>query len=479
MTARVNGLSSVGGVGVALLLGLAIGLLGGATASRAQQVPDSDGQIKLTFAPIVKKTAPAVVNIYTKKVVRQRGNRLFDDPFFRRFFGDSLPFNSGPRERVENSLGSGVIVDDDGIVITNHHVIDGADEIRVVLTDKREFQAAVLLSDQRTDIAILQMQELKRDLPTIPFGDSEDIEVGDLVIAIGNPFGLGQTVTSGIVSGLARTSVGITDFRSFIQTDAAINPGNSGGALIDTNGRLIGINTAIFSKSGGSQGIGFAVPISMVRRILSSAVAGEPLVRPWLGFSGRDVDAEIAEALGLELPGGVIVEEVHPESPASAAGLERGDVIISVAGRQVDDGQSLRFYFATRELGGEVELGYLRGESFQESRFALLAPPETPPRDRTDIAGDFPISGLRVVNLSPRVAEEMGISTDMTGVIVEGVRRGSVAAQAGIRRMDIITTVNGRDITLVSDLVAITRSPPGQWLVELNRQGRRLVLEVR
>ena len=452
---------------------------GGVTVA-AQQVPASAGEITLSFAPVVKATSPAVVNIYTSKVVRRQGNRLFDDPFFKRFFGDSFPFSGGPsRERVENSLGSGVIVRTDGVVVTNHHVIRGADEIRVVLTDKREFHANVLLSDERTDIAVLRIVDPKGDLPIVAFGDSDDLEVGDLVLAIGNPFGVGQTVTSGIVSGLARTSVGITDFRSFIQTDAAINPGNSGGALVDVGARLVGINTAIFSKSGGSQGIGFAVPANMVRRIVASAVAGQELVRPWLGFSGRDVDAEVAEALALPRPGGVIVESVHPTGPASRAGLERGDIVTEVEGRPVDDGQGLRFYFATRELGGTVALTVLRQGQPTRLNFELLAPPEVPPRDRTDVVGNFPISGIRVVNLSPRVADELGIPTDLTGVIVEGVQRGSVAHRVGIRPLDIVTDVNGQAIALVSDLVSIVEDGPPEWLVILNRRGERLVLEVR
>lgn len=458
-------------------LGVVLGL---STAAAAQTVPQNAQEITLSFAPLVKATSPAVVNIYTSKVVRQQGNRLFDDPFFRRFFGDNVPFSIGPsRQRVENALGSGVILRSDGIVVTNHHVIGGADEIKVVLTDKREFGADILLSDERTDIAVLKLQDLKGELPVIEFGDSDDLEVGDIVLAIGNPFGVGQTVTSGIVSGLARTSVGITDFRSFIQTDAAINPGNSGGALVDVKGQLVGINTAIFSKSGGSQGIGFAVPANMVRRVVGSAIAGEPLIRPWLGFSGRDVDAEMSEALGREVPGGVIVENVHPTGPAAEAGLERGDIIVEVEGRPVDDGQGLRFYFATRELGGTVAITALRDGKPTPLNFSLMAPPEVPPRDRTDIVGNFPISGIRVVNLSPRVADELGIPTDLTGVIVEAVQRGSVAHRVGIKPLDIIADVNGEDITLVSQLVKIVEDGPPEWLVGLNRQGERLVLEVR
>ncbi len=455
-------------------------LLFGSGQAYAQQVPSDRSEITLTFAPLVKQTAPAVVNIFTRTVVQQRGNRLFDDPFFRRFFGENSPFSLGQeRERVQNSLGSGVIVSDTGIVITNHHVIRGADEIKVVLTDKREFSATLLMSDERTDIAVLQMDGGVNGLPVLPFGNSDDLEVGDLVLAIGNPFGVGQTVTSGIVSGLARTSVGITDFRSFIQTDAAINPGNSGGALIDVKGQLIGINTAIFSKSGGSQGIGFAVPSTMVRRVLNAAVAGEELVRPWLGFSGRDVDADIAEALGLARPGGVIVEDVADGGPAADSGLESGDIIIAVDGRPLDDGQGLRFYFATRELGGDIDLDIQRDGAIRQMSFPLIAPPEIPPRDRTDISGSFPISGIRVINLSPRVTDELGIPTDLTGVMVEALQRGSVAQRAGIRPYDIIAMINGEAIGTVDDLLAILNDAPSEWYIELNRRGQKLILETR
>lgn len=463
-----------------LALGIAAGLqFVVLTGSFAQKAPSSQAEITLTFAPLVKRTAPAVVNIYTKKVVEQRRSRLFDDPFFRRFLGENSPFGSAPRERVENSLGSGVIVQSDGVVITNHHVIAEADEITVVLNDKREYQADLLISDERTDIAVLRLRDVKRALPTIPFGDSEAMEVGDLVIAIGNPFGLGQTVTSGIVSGIARTSVGITDFRSFIQTDAAINPGNSGGALINVRGDLIGINTAIFSKSGGSQGIGFAVPASMVRRVLSSALSGQALVRPWLGFSGRDVDADMADALSLDRPGGVIVESVHPSGPAAEAGLKRGDIVLRADGRAVEDAQGLRFYFATRELGGDAEIDFLRDGQMFSSAFALEAPPEIPLRDRTDIGGRFPVSGLRIINLSPRVADELGLSTELSGVMVEGVQRGSAAQRYGFRAGDILGEINGREMTRVADVVSLLQDPPSQWRFVINRQGRLLTLEVR
>ena len=296
----------------AALLALVLALP--STAAMAQDVPASRAEISMSFAPVVKQTAPAVVNVYAQRRVAQQGfNPFGDDPFFRRFFGDD-GFFGAPRERVQNSLGSGVIVDAGGLIVTNNHVIKGGTDIRVVLSDKREFEAKVVLADERTDLAILRINPGNARLPVVPFGDSDALEVGDLVLAIGNPFGVGQTVTSGIVSALSRTQVGITDYQFFIQTDAAINPGNSGGALIDMAGRLVGINTAIFSRSGGSIGIGFAIPVNMVAAVVRSSETGGKIVRPWSGADMQDVTAEIAESLGFDRPQGALIAQLHAAS---------------------------------------------------------------------------------------------------------------------------------------------------------------------
>ena len=271
-------------------------------AAQSPAVPTSRELIHLSFAPVVKKVAPAVVNVFSRRVVRTAEGpaALFNDPLFRRFFGNRLPMGM-PRERVENSLGSGVILDAAGFIVTNHHVIKDAQEVLVVLADRREFEAKIVLADEHADLAVLRIDAHGEKLPALQLGDSDALEVGDLVLAIGDPFGVGQTVTSGIVSGLART-IGANDFRSFIQTDAAINPGNSGGALVDLDGRLVGINAAIFSQSGGSIGIGFAIPASLVRGVLQAAVSGRKITRPWLGATGQGVTAEIAQSLGLPRP---------------------------------------------------------------------------------------------------------------------------------------------------------------------------------
>src|SRR2546425_13297483 len=294
-------------------------------AAQDRRVPASPADIRLSYAPIVQRVQPAVVNVYAAKVVQNR-NPLLDDPIFRRFFG--VPGQQP--EQMQRSLGSGVMVDPAGLVVTNNHVIEGADQVKISLADKREFEAEIVLKDSRTDLAVLRVKDGKEKFATVDFANSDELLVGDVVLAIGNPFGVGQTVTHGIVSALARTQVGITDYQFFIQTDAAINPGNSGGALVDMTGKLAGINTAIFSRSGGSQGIGFAIPANMVKVVVASAQGGGSSVRrPWLGARLQGVTPEIAESLGLKRPAGALIASVNPASPAGRAGLKPSDLIVA------------------------------------------------------------------------------------------------------------------------------------------------------
>src|SRR5690242_7879854 len=345
-------------------------------AAETRQAPASREAIRLSFAPIVKKAAPAVVNVFSRRVVRGDAGpaALFNDPFFRRFFGGQTPFGM-PRERVENSLGSGVIVNASGIVLTNHHVIKDAQEIVVVLADHREFEARVLLSEPRADLAALKIDVPGERLPVLELGDSDQLEVGDLVLAIGNPFGVGQTVTSGIVSGLART-LAVSDFRSFIQTDAAINPGNSGGALVDVDGKLIGINTAIFSQSGGSIGIGFAIPANMVRIIAATAATGEPIRRPWLGAEFEPVTGEIASAVGLDRPRGALVASTFANGPAETMGLRPGDVVTAVDGIEIDDATAINYRLATKGVGADATFSVWRDRREFDYTVTLAAAPE-------------------------------------------------------------------------------------------------------
>src|SRR6202035_4155502 len=292
---------------VALACTLLLSSLMSAAPAQERRVPSSLNGIRLSYAPIVQRAATTVVNVYAAKTVVAQ-NPFGDDPIFRRFFGQQ-----GGVEQVQRSLGSGVLVDASGLVVTNNHVIEGADQVKVSLSDKREFEAEIVLKDSRSDLAVLHLKDVHEKFPTLDFANSDELQVGDVVLAIGNPFGVGQTVTHGIISALARTQVGITDYQFFIQTDAAINPGNSGGALVDLDGRLIGINTAIFSRSGGSQGIGFAIPVNMVRGVIASAQGGSSVVRrPWLGAKLQNVTAEIAEGLGLKRPTGALVASVVP-----------------------------------------------------------------------------------------------------------------------------------------------------------------------
>lgn len=450
------------------------GFTSGTIAQKA--IPGSSEAITLSFAPLVKQAAPAVVNIFTRKAVTQRVSPLFNDSFFRRFFGDAFPPQQ--RERVENSLGSGVIVKPDGHIVTNFHVISGADEIKVVLADRREFTATVLREDQRSDLAVLKIEAGGDNLPHIELGDSDDLEVGDLVIAIGNPFGVGQTVTSGIVSGLARTNVGITDFNFFIQTDAAINPGNSGGALLRMDGKLAGVNTAIFSRSGGSQGIGFAVPANMVRTVIAGAGVAGRLQRPWLGAEVQDVTAEIAEAIGLVRPVGSLVTELHPDGPARRSGLRVGDIITEIDGQRVDDVESLVFRIATGVIGDTANLSVMRSGGDAQVRLSLEAPPEIPPRDNSQLRGAHPIAGATVVNLSPAVAEERGFSHLATGVVIVDVARGSPAARLGFRPDDIVLRVNDVKIGTVATLRRAVEAGPDTWRLAIMRGGQRLTVTV-
>jgi len=421
--------------------------------AQLEGVPAGKQAIRQSFAPLVKKTSPAVVNIYAKRVVRQRFvSPFFNDPFFNHFFG--MPgFGGQVRERVESALGSGVIVDAKGLIATNTHVIQGAVEIRVVTADGREFDAEKVLVDERTDLAVLKINAAGESLPYLQLADSDALEVGDLVLAIGNPFGIGQTVTSGIVSGLARTGVGPTDYRYFIQTDAAINPGNSGGALVDVDGKLIGINTMIFSRDGGSLGIGFAIPSNMVATVINASRAGGGrIVRPWTGVNAQAVTPELLEGLGLNRARGALITRVHPKSPADAAGLKAGDVVISVNGHDIQDPDAMQFRMATAPIGTNVHLMVLRaGKSFPVTMKAE-APPEIPPRQTYKIDGNSPLAGATVENISPAVADEIGLPFEETGIAVTRVEGGSPAARLGLQTGDIIQQVNGAPTPAVLEL---------------------------
>jgi Do/DeqQ family serine protease len=438
------------------------------SVSGERAVPETRQEIQLSFAPVVRTAAPAVVNIYSRRVVQARVSPLFDDPFFRRFFGQGSPLGV-PRQRIENSLGSGVIVSPDGVIVTNRHVVAGADEVTVVLADRREFEARILGADDRTDVAVLKVDPGRDSLPYLAFRDSDTVEVGDLVLAIGNPFGVGQTVTSGIVSAEAQTRVGITDLNFFIQTDAAINPGNSGGALVDINGQLIGINTAIYSQSGGNIGIGFAIPSNMVRSVVAGFTSLGRLQRPWLGASGREVTSDLAHALGLRRPAGVLIENVYPDGPADRAGIRTGDVILEVNGRAVDDTQALNYRIATLPIGESTDVTVWRNGEQRTMTLPIRTAQEDPPRATVELSGSQPLAGATVANLSPAVAEELGLERAYSGVVVVAVRPRSPAQMIGLQPADRILKVNGQEVSSTNALRKLLSRPSAQWQIVLGR----------
>ncbi len=459
------------------IVGLILCCLGSVGIAQERLVPRSRGDLLLSFAPLVKRTAPSVVNVYAQQIVVQRESSLSGDPFFRRFFDRDGTFGRA-RERVANSLGSGVIVEGNGLIVTNNHVVRNGVDIRVVLADKREFEAKILLADERTDLAVLKIDiPDAEELPSLRLADSDNLEVGDLVLAIGNPFGVGQTVTSGIVSALARTQVGVTDYQFFIQTDAAINPGNSGGALVNMDGELVGINTAIFSRSGGSIGIGFSIPTNMVRTVVQSAAAGQKIRRPWLGAEFQDVTQDIAESLGFARPEGALIVKVNEKSPLMAAGMRRGDVITAIDDKVVENAQELGYRVATSNIGASRLFEFHRGKRVFEAQVKMIAAPESPLRNLTRITGVSPLTGLVVGNLSPALADEVGLSAEVAGVVV--VEAKDEPSSRFFRKGDIILNVNGVDIRDVVALRDVLRDPPRGWDIEVSRSGRTLRLRLR
>lgn len=447
-----------------------------------QAVPQSTQQLQMSFAPLVKKTGPAVVNIYTKRVVKERlrpVSPFLDDPFFSQFFGRNFGGQlGGTRERVESSLGSGVIVDAKGTIATNTHVVKDATEIIAVTTDGREFAATKKLVDEQTDLAILQIDTKGENLPYLSLADSDLLEVGDIVLAIGNPFGVGQTVTSGIISGLARTGVGPTDYGFFIQTDAAINPGNSGGALVDIQGRLVGINSMIFSRSGGSLGIGFAIPANLLKTVVDASRNGSKIVRPWTGFGGQNITSDMVESLGLTRAYGVLVNRVSQKGPAARAGIRVGDIITAAAGHEVRDPQALLFRLTTVPIGTPVKIDLLRDGKPVSVEMTAEVPPEIPPRQETQLTGINPFDGAHVVNISPAVSEELGGLHEDEGVVVIKAESGT-SARLGIQEGDIIAAVNGEKITGVTQLRKLLRDArTPRWQVEIIRDGKRITFAV-
>ncbi len=447
----------------------------------AQEViPQSKAEIEMSYAPLVRKVAPSVVNIYTKKVVTTV-NPLVADPFFGQFFGRGYGM---PQQRLESSLGSGVIVDPTGLVVTNSHVIKDAREITVMLSDGREFAATLKLNDPASDIALLRLDTKNEQLPSSPLQPSDTLEVGDLVLAIGNPFGVGQTVTSGIVSALARSSLSINDFNFFIQTDAAINPGNSGGPLVSMKGGIVGINSAIFSNSGGSLGIGFAIPSEMVATIIAAEKSGQTvngqIIRPWVGVSVQDLNSEIASSLGLSNPSGALITGLHEESPALKAGLRVGDLITSVNGRRIHDASEIRFRFAMVPIGGSVKIGYDRKGEEGEADVEAIKPPDRPARMATLVKGRNPLAGATLANINPALEVELGLKGEDRGIVVAKVQKGSIASRL-VSVGDIIVAINKTVLKSPTEAQNLLDSSTSQaiWALTIRSKGQERTIVVR
>lgn len=450
------------------LLAVLVSLALAAPIAAQTKVPQSQAEISLSFAPLVKKAAPAVVNIFANRVVQQsespfRGNPMFEDMF--RGFGLTRP-------RVQNSLGSGVILSEDGIVVSNYHVVGMATEIRVVLTDRREFEAEILLADQDSDLAILKINA-DAPLPHLNFRDSDEVEVGELALAIGNPFGIGQTVTSGIVSGLARSGTATGNARGyFLQTDAAINPGNSGGALIDVQGRLIGVNTSILTRSGGSNGVGFAIPSNLVARYVEQARAGkETFTQAWAGIFGQAVDYSLAEGFGLSVPEGVVISQMHDASPFRAAGLAIGDIILAVDGQSVNSPAEMLFRMSVRPVGETIMVDVLTGGDAEQREVALIEAPDMPDRDTRVVAGGT-LAGLEVSNINPAVQSELRLPTSIdSGIVV--TRVPNALGRVGLRPGDVLSQINGETIESTSDVEDLSGERSRSWRIDGLRGGQR------
>lgn len=435
-----------------------------------RHAPSSAAEMKMSFSPVVKKAAPAVVNVYARRVVRQQ------DPYWSMFGGGV------PRARAELSLGSGVIVRPDGVIVTNNHVVEGGQEFMVVLADRREFPAQVLLADPRTDLAVLKIDAKGEALPVLPIDDSGDQQVGDLVLAIGNPFGVGQTVTNGIISALNRSTDAGGDAASFIQTDAPINPGNSGGALVDMDGDLIGVNSMILSRSGTSSGVGFAIPAVMVKRVVETAVGGgHVLVRPWFGARTEAVNGDLARKLGLAAPQGAVVDDLYPGGPAARAGVRPGDVVLSLDGAAIESPADLNFRVATKRPGEPVRFEVLRDGRRQLLTAKVEAPPETPAADQRILSGDQPLTGVTVVNLSPALADAKGLDpfSATRGVMIAELPAGSFAARQGFRPGDLIRGVNGRQVSTTRELEEALKASRGGWAVTVERDGQVITAQFR
>jgi serine protease Do len=473
---------------VALLLGL--GGFGIARASRAgsanppanvKLADANEGPSRTGFAPVVKRVLPAVVNISSSKVVKTPAgfDQMPDDPLFRQFFGNQFGRGfSTPREQRQQGVGSGVVVSPEGYIITNNHVVDGASSVLVTLSDKREFKAQVIGTDPKTDIAVVKINA--SNLPSIMVGDSSKVQIGDYALAVGDPFGVGQTVTMGIVSATGRANLGIEDYEDFIQTDAPINPGNSGGALVNDRGELIGINTAIIAHgSEGNQGIGFAIPANLARTVMDEIIKNGKVTRAYLGIVPQDVTPAIARAMGVKEAGGALVSDVSADSPAERAGLKRGDVILEVNSKPVTDSNQLRMNISMMHPDSRVTLKVWRDGSAREMTASLAElPTQEASLGRESQGSKNSFSGVSVEDLDRQTARDLGLPASATGVVVTGISPSSPAADSGLRKGDVIQEVNRQPVRNTADFERAMRNSKEESLLLVNRQGHTLYVAV-
>ena len=461
--------------------GLGIAHTTGKTANNPpatlKMADSSEGPSNGSFAPVLKKVLPSVVNISSSKVVKaapQTDGRM--DPFFRQFFGDQGGPLDVPKDRREKSLGSGVIVSPEGYILTNNHVVEGATDVRVTLSDKRELEARIVGTDPKVDIAVLKIEATS--LQPITLGDSSKVEVGDTALAIGDPFGVGQTVTRGIISAKGRGNLGIEDYEDFIQTDAPINPGNSGGALINDRGELVAINTAIIGESGGSQGIGFAVPVNLAHNVMNQILKNGKVVRAYLGIVPQDMTPEMAKAFGEKEARGVVVGDVSPKSPAQESGLQRGDILLDVNGKPVTGSNQLRMDISMMEPGSSVKLNVLRNGSEKEMTVKLAEMPTETAKAESGNGEESTkaLEGVEVSNLTPHAAERLGLPDSTTGVVVSDIDPASKLADSGLRQGDVIQEVNHEPVKNVSEFQSAVKKAGNEPLLLVNRRGQTLFI---
>ena len=439
----------------------------------AEGAPVTLGNFANGFSSVLKPALPAVVNIRSSKVVKTQihGGLPFNDPMFRQFFGDQFGQRGGPQTQREQSLGSGVIITTDGTVLTNNHVIDGASDIKVYLNDKREFKATLVGTDPKTDVAVLKIDA--NNLPTLPLGNSSTLQVGDLIFAIGDPFGIGETATMGIVSAKGRGRLGIEDYEDFIQTDAAINPGNSGGAMIDLHGNLVGINTAILTGgSGGNQGVGFAIPINLARNVMDQIRTHGKVVRGYMGVYIQDVTPEIAKQFHLNETRGALIGDVSADTPGAHAGLKRGDVILAVNGQEISGANELRLQISQTPPGTLVKLKVWRDGKTQDTNLTLGELPEKAEKTSKSEEGGGALEGVDVENVTPEIAQQLGLKANAHGVVVTSVDPSSAAGSVGLRQGDVIQEVNHKPVTNVEEFRhAIAGAEKQSALLLVNRGG--------